>query len=261
MKYASELHIALEAAEKAGAVIREVYQKELDIHQKKDDSPVTEADLKADQVISEMIKNHFPNDGLLTEESQDDGSRFSCNRFWVVDPLDGTKEFIKKNDEFSVNIALVDSQEVVLGVVYLPVQDVFYYATASSGAYKKTKKNGEVKRLKVSDRQSSYRLLVSRSHPSPKTKKMLENYGDQIESITEVGSAIKGCLIAEGLHDRYYNFGHSMKWDTCAVECIVKEAGGFLRKINGESINYNEKETLNQGFFIVNHLNDQWILP
>lgn len=252
MTYELELKKAIEAACSAGEVIMSVYSKAFDVELKKDSSPVTEADIAANHVILNMLQSSFPQDGYLSEETRDDESRFHKNRFWVIDPLDGTKEFIKKNDEFSVNIALVEEGKVVLGVVHLPVSQKTYFAVKNQGAFVSNCKEMTTHKISVSDRMGAYHLLVSRSHPSPKTRLLLEKHASDILTVTEMGSAIKGCIIAEGLFDVYYNFGKSMKWDTCAMECIVTEAGGILRKLNGEPIDYLEKDKVNLGFYIVN---------
>ncbi len=249
-----ELEIAKEAAVLAGETIMKIYNRDFSVGYKDDASPVTEADIAANQVIVSLLREHFPQDGILSEETLDDESRFKAHRFWNIDPLDGTKEFIKKNGEFSVNIALVMGNHVLLGVVYMPVEGMLYYAVSSQGAYKENCHTGNLQRIFVSDRMNALRLLVSRSHPSERTKELIERKKDSLESITEMGSAKKGCVIAEGLYDIYYNFGHSMKWDTCAVECIVAEAGGQLRRLDGTSIDYTERNNLNKGFYIVNRV-------
>lgn len=251
--YEKELKCAIDAAEAAGESILKVYQEEFDIIFKADESPVTEADLLANRIILNQIENEFPTDGILSEESEDDESRFSKKRFWVVDPLDGTKEFIKKNGEFSINIGLVEDNEVVVGVIYIPVWKTLYYAAKNYGAYKRDLNKRTVEKIGVSDRGKPYHLLISRSHPSQKTQTFLAENADIIASVTEMGSSIKGCLIAEGLYDVYYNFGLSMKWDTCAMECIVTEAGGILRKLDDSPINYEEINKLNRGFYIINN--------
>lgn len=252
MKYELELKKAIEAACSAGEVIMSVYAKAFDVQIKTDTSPVTEADIAANHVILNILQSAFPEDGFLSEETVDDESRFVKKRFWVIDPLDGTKEFIKKNDEFSVNIGLVEDGEVVLGLVFLPVSKKTYFATKGQGAYITYCDRMETKKIETSDRIGAYHLLVSRSHPSSKTLLLLERYASEILTVTEMGSAIKGCIIAEGLFDVYYNFGKSMKWDTCAMECIVREAGGLLKRLDGRDIDYTEKEKVNHGFYIVN---------
>lgn len=251
MKYEKELQTAIEAAQHASEKILEIYMKDFSICYKNDQSPVTDADILANQVILSTLTEAFPEDGFLSEESSDDASRFKRSRFWVIDPLDGTKEFIKKNGEFSINIGLVEKGEVVLGVVYVPIRKRVYYAVKGEGAFRK-ETNGKTLQISVSTRTKPYSLLISRSHPSKRTISLLQDQSADILVVTEMGSAIKGCLIAEGLYDVYYNFGHSMKWDTCAMECIVSEAGGELKKLDGTNIDYLEVETKNYGFYIVN---------
>ena len=258
MAFERELEVAIRAAAAASEGIIKIYEADFDVKFKSDASPVTEADLVAGNVIEALLRKHFPDDGFLSEEAEDDGSRFEKKRFWVIDPLDGTKEFVKKNDEFAVNIALVDRGEVALGLVYVPVSQTIYYAIKNQGAYKKTHEG--ISKLSVSDRTNPIRLLVSRSHPSHRTHALIENLKSRVESIQEMGSSIKGCLIAEGLYDIYYNFGTSMKWDTCALECIVSEAGGIMKKLDGTSIDYSEKSKVNKGFFIINRLENKVIL-
>lgn len=251
MSLERELAIAIEAARMAGEKIMEVYRREFSVAYKEDSSPVTDADVEANRWILKTISAAFPDDAFLSEEVKDDDSRFNKKRCWIIDPLDGTKEFIKKNGEFSVSIGLVDDNRVVLGVIYLPVRDRVYYASEGQGSFR-LEHNGQVTRLRVSERTRPFNVLISRSHPSKRTLAMLKLMEKDILSVTEMGSAIKGCLIAEGLYDVYYNFGHSMKWDTCAMEPIVREAGGIMRRLDDLPINYREKETRNYGFYIVN---------
>lgn len=245
-----ELEVAITAARMAGRVIMEVYREAFSVETKADASPVTEADTRANTVILSALHSQFPDDGYLSEESEDDDSRFQKARFWVIDPLDGTKEFIKQNGEFAVSIGLVDAEGVALGVVYGPVEDVLYYAVRGAGAYKEVR--GCRTRIRVSDREKPFLLLVSRSRPPQKTILLLDAYSEWIETVTPMGSALKGCLIAEGAHDVYYNFGRSMKWDTCGMECIVREAGGIMKRLDHEDIDYHERSVSNAGFYILN---------
>lgn len=256
MKLEKELDTALMAAKLASEKILEIYSKDFSVCYKNDQSPLTEADILANQVILETLINVFPEDGFLSEESTDDASRFIRKRCWIIDPLDGTKEFIKKNGEFSINIGLVDEGEVVLGVVFVPVRDRAYYAVKDEGAFRR-ESNGVVERLNVSKRAQPFNLLISRSHPSKKTVSLIQIKAKEILSVSEMGSAIKGCLIAEGLFDVYYNFGHSMKWDTCAMQCIVEEAGGIMRRLDDQMIDYTEDETKNYGFYIINRIENR----
>ncbi len=253
--FINELETAINAAKKAGDKILEIYEKDFEVCYKADESPVTEADIAANTIIETMLKAKFPEDGFLTEEAIDDDSRFKRKRFWIIDPLDGTKEFVKKNGEFAVNIGLVENGEVLLGVIYVPYTETVYYAVKGQGAYQE--RDGIKSQIHVSDRQESYRLLISRSHPSKKTLGVLYAYNDRIYSITKMGSSLKGCMIASGDYDVYYNFGRSMKWDTCAMDCIVSEAGGILRRLDDEPIDYMEREKVNYGFYILNRLENK----
>jgi 3'(2'), 5'-bisphosphate nucleotidase len=258
MVYDAELDVAIKAATLAGERILKVYDKAFEVAYKPDSSPVTEADVSAGLAIEQFIRAHFPDDGFLSEEAEDDGSRHQSARFWVVDPLDGTKEFVKKNDEFAVNIGLVDRGEVVLGVVYVPVTETIYYAVSGQGAYRR--QGDVIEKLRVSERRNPVRLLISRSHPSPRTSELIDQLKSRIECIQEVGSSIKGCLIAAGEYDIYYNFGTSMKWDTCALDCIVREAGGVMKRLDGEAIDYMERSPYNKGFYILNSSANQVML-
>lgn len=250
MAYEKELEIAIRAAVEASQKILDVYSEDFSVKYKSDQSPVTQADLVSGKAIEAILRQAFPNDGFVSEEEEDDGSRLEKKRFWVIDPLDGTKEFVKKNDEFAINIALVDGESPVLGLVYVPVTQTIYYGVKGQGAFKKDQEG--LKEIRVSDRINPLRVLVSRSHPSPKTHALISQLRSRVERIQEMGSSIKGCLIAEGAFDLYYNFGKSMKWDTCALECIVSEAGGLMKKLDGHPIDYNEQNKVNQGFFIIN---------
>ena len=252
MKLKKELETAITAAKLAGETIMAIYSKDFSVCYKDDKSPVTDADVQANKLILESLLSVFPDDGTLSEEARDDASRFEKNRFWVIDPLDGTKEFVKKNGEFSVNIGLVDHGDVVLGVIYIPVRKRVYYAIKGEGAFRQ-EENGETARIHVSNRVKPFNMLISRSHTSKRTISLLKMKAFEILSLTEMGSALKGCLIAEGLYDVYYNFGHSMKWDTCAMTCIIEEAGGIIRRLDDAPIDYTEVETKNYGFYIINN--------
>jgi len=251
MDLSREKKVAIKAALAAGAKILEIYRDVFEVEYKSDKSPVTRADLEADAIINGYLMSEFPNDGYLSEEEEDDFSRFSADRYWLIDPLDGTKEFVKKNGEFTVNIALVDSGSVILSVVYIPVEHVLYYAVKGEGAFKIIE-NKEYK-LSVSNRKSNLRMLISRSRKSPKTLALLDRFGKKFESVIPKGSSLKGCLIAEGKSDVYYNFGKTMKWDTGAMDLIIKESGGIIKTLKDQEINYNEECNVNlNGFYILN---------
>lgn len=247
-----ELEIAILAALEAGNAIKEVYSKEFDVEIKADNSPVTEADLKANSVIISHLKPAFPDYGCLTEEESDNLVRLEKEWCWIIDPLDGTKEFIKRNDEFTVNIALSHHREVVLGVVYAPIFDELYFAVKGQGAYKRLP-DGTDQKLSVSKRTEKIHGLQSQSRPIDMCIDIFETHAETIGQITKLGSSLKGCRIAEGVQDVYFNCGRSMVWDTAAMECIVVEAGGLLRQLNGDPIIYNAEKIVNdRGFYIIN---------
>jgi 3'(2'), 5'-bisphosphate nucleotidase len=244
------LQLAKELAYQAGAAILSVYRNEFDVVFKADESPLTQADLKAHKIICEGIRSHYPDHMVLSEEGNHDFMGPTIEALWVVDPLDGTKEFVKENDEFTVNIAFVEKGDVVMGVVYAPVQDELYYAIKGNGAYLMHGTKRE--RLHVSDRVGEIKLLISRSHQPERSKRLVDDHGNRFESVTAMGSSMKGCQIAAGRFDAYYNFGRTMKWDTCAMQIIVEEAGGTLRRLDGQPIDYLDQDLVNRGFYILN---------
>lgn len=257
MTLEKELEVAIRAAVRAGKQILEVYKGHFEVNFKKDNSPLTEADLKAHDVIVGTIQESFPDHGILSEESAENFSKKNNRCCWVVDPLDGTKEFVKKNDEFTVNIALTHSGTVVMGVVYAPAFEELYYGILGEGAWLTSK--GKTKKISVSNRTEELSILQSRSPQSEKCLEYIEKNKEKIGTITCMGSALKGCRIASGEYDVYYNCGRTMIWDTCAMELIVKEAGGFLSQLDGTDIVYDLKKMVNdKGFYILNALCNQF---
>lgn len=246
----SALEEAKEAAREAGKLILEIYRSDFRVEEKEDHSPVTEADLKANESILNRLKKAFPECAFLAEESRDDPSRRENAWCFIIDPLDGTKEFVKRSDEFTVNIALVYETKPVMGVVYVPVSGRMYYAVRGEGAY--LEKDGQVERIHVSDRVEDIRAAVSKSNSPANIGEILEGYG--IHHIIYAGSSIKGCLIAEGQAEIYYRGGRTCEWDTAAMQCIVEEAGGILRQLDDTEMTYNRENVINEkGFYILNH--------
>lgn len=243
----------LEIARLAGDEILNIYHTEnlfniVDF--KTDDSPLTLADKKSHQVIAQNLEDLYPHIPLLSEEGK--GIPYEIRKywseFWLVDPLDGTKEFIKRNGEFTVNIALIVEQYPVLGVVYCPVMDTFYFAINGTGAYKIHK--GEELRLEISDKKENDLTAVrSRSHASPEEEDVYEKY--HVTDFTSIGSSLKFCMVAEGKADLYYRHGPTMEWDTGAGQAIVESAGfDMINMETGKRFSYNKSSLVNPGFLV-----------
>ncbi len=247
----------IEIARQAGESILSVYHSDtIDIWQKADHSPLTEADLLAHRTIVNGLNQLTPEIPIISEESVNEAyptrAEWSC--FWLVDPLDGTKEFLKRNDQFTVNIALVVDHQPVFGVIYSPVEDKLYYATKGEGAYRQIDSQ-PVERLITQERSISepLRVVVSKSHSSTQTEDFVHQFTSSDRPIEHVaiGSSLKFCLIAEGSADIYPRLVPTMEWDTAAGQIIVNEAGKEVIVIEtGEPLQYN-KESLRNPSFIV----------
>jgi len=243
------LKIMTELAREAGKEILKHYTSAIAVEYKEDQSPVTEADRSANALIVQGLMGWYPDIPVLAEESADDPKRLASRLCFVVDPLDGTKEFIKRNGEFTVNIALVEEGRPILGVIYVPVLDEIYYGSKGLGAYSVIQ--GRTERLRVSERVGDIRLAKSRSYYAPEMDRLIEHNG--IKQVLIAGSAYKGCLLARGDVEVYYRFGRTMEWDTAAMEIIALEAGGLFSGLNGNKFRYNKPNPENPtGFFIIN---------
>lgn len=238
-------HIVLAASEE----ILKVYNTDFNVEKKDDESPVTKADIEANKVIVSILKEEF-NYLIVSEESLNHQQYCDEEYCFIVDPIDGTREFIKKNGEFTVNIALLHKNDLVVGVVYAPVLKEMYYAVKGHGAF--LEKDGQVKRIKVSNRKDQLKVLISRSHQRLKSVELLEENKNKILEVSRLGSSLKGCRIACGDQDAYYRFGPTCIWDTAAMQVIVEEAGGVLKLLDGKKINYRKKDYINDEFYIIN---------
>ncbi|MDW7659685.1 MAG: 3'(2'),5'-bisphosphate nucleotidase CysQ, partial [Bacillota bacterium] len=179
---------------------------------------------------------------------------------FIVDPLDGTKEFIQRNGQFTVNIALVCRQRPVMGVIYVPVSDQLYFAGRGIGAWKEKTGSGLAARLKVSDRIDHLVVAGSRSHASLQEADLMDRHSHLIAETITAGSSLKGCMVAEGKADVYYRFGLTCEWDTAAMQCLAEEAGGIFRQMDGSEMLYNRENSLNEkGFYIVNRAENIWV--
>ncbi len=243
----------LNIAKEAGEKILEIYTRDFIVETKKDQSPLTEADKASHEVIFKNLTQLYPNITVLSEEGKDFPyeERKNWESFWLVDPLDGTKEFIKKNGEFTVNIALIEGEYPVLGVIYLPVLGIFYFGIKDKGAYK-IDSDGKISEIKVNEPSTKNITIVeSRSHPSKDLEEFLNSLNKHYSSIERLqrGSSLKLCAVAEGLADIYPRLGPTMEWDIAAGQAIIEAAGGKVAKLDGERFKYN-KENLKNDYFL-----------
>ncbi|MBT8136061.1 MAG: 3'(2'),5'-bisphosphate nucleotidase CysQ [Gammaproteobacteria bacterium] len=236
-------------ARAAGAAIMEVYARDFDVEVKDDKSPLTEADLAAHRVIAAGLTALEPALPVLSEESgvPDYAERTQWQSYWLVDPLDGTKEFIKRNGEFTVNIALISDHEPILGVVYAPARELEYYGTSNDGAWK-IAADGKPGRISVGAGDGPARIVGSRSHRGASLDAFLENVGDY--EMVPMGSSLKFCVVAEGGADIYPRLGPTNEWDTAAAHAVLTAAGGDVVQLDGQSLRYNAKEPLLNPYFL-----------
>jgi 3'(2'), 5'-bisphosphate nucleotidase len=252
-----------EIAAAAGRAILEVYGRaDFGVTRKSDDSPLTEADRVAHAIITRELAELDPALPILSEESAptDPAVRRKWTRYWLVDPLDGTKEFLKRNGEFTVNIALIDEHRAVLGAVHAPVLDRMYSGAVSLGAWR-SNGSGAAQPIAVrSNAASPLRVVGSRSHPSPELAAYLAGLPQY--DITDMGSSLKICLVAEGAADIYPRLGPTSEWDTAAAQAILESAGGRMIDLSGRPLQYNSKDALlNPHFLAFGDQRRDWLAP
>jgi 3'(2'), 5'-bisphosphate nucleotidase len=272
IQYEKLILTTLIAAKRAGEAILDVYDSDFAVEHKDDKSPLTLADKKSHEIIMDVLEQTITVNNCTVPVLSEEGrgipfdERKEWEYFWLVDPLDGTKEFVKRNGEFTVNIALIQKHKPVLGIIYIPVKDVFYFAAINIGTYKLEDSENLVDNLSIkelldksqrlpltSNNKSSLTVIGSRSHTSEEfsefVKRLNEKYGN-VEFISS-GSSLKLCLVAEGRADVYPRFGPTMEWDTAAGQAIVEQAEGSVMDIQTrEPLRYNKENLLNP-FFIV----------
>ncbi len=239
-------------AKEAGIKIIEIYNDPAFssvVDFKADNSPLTLADKASHNVIVEALKKQFPEIPILSEEDDQIISyeeRSKWDKYWLIDPLDGTKEFIKRNGEFTVNIALIEDQIPVLGVIYVPVAKTFYNGSMD-GAFKR-EENQEPRRIEVNRNDKDRIAVRSKSHAAPEEEEVFKVFG--VVDFISVGSSLKFCMVAEGKADLYYRHGPTMEWDTAAGQAILEASGGYVYRgnTNKERFTYNKKDLLNGSF-------------
>jgi len=245
-----QLASAIKAGELAKREILKIYKTHFDVEIKKDKSPVTMADKKADKIIREFLLKEFPDYSFLTEESVDDKKRLNNDYVWIIDPLDGTTDFIAKNDQFTINIALSYKHKIVVGVIIVPVTNEIYYATNHGGAF--YSKSGTVKEINVNRKKNNLTVLTSISHHGKEEESKIKEYGDLVSNVKKSGAALKACLIARGEAELSFRYNDKTKeWDTAACQIIVKEANGVFVDSKGISITYNKEDVVNHDGYII----------
>ena len=240
--------IAREAAEK----IMEVYETDFEVRNKTDRTPLTRADMASHDVISARLAELTPEIPVLSEEAAHlpYTVRKTWGQYWLVDPLDGTREFIKRNGEFTVNIALIRDNYPVLGVIYAPVRGLCYYAAENEGAYKQDNGATDLRLRAKTSKADSLVVASSRSHGNERQQAFFRKMGNKVETLA-IGSSLKFCLVAEGTADIYARFGPTSEWDSAAGQCIVEEAGGRVTDTGFTRLRYNAKESLINPDFVV----------
>lgn len=244
---------------RASAAILEVYTSQIHVTDKADRSPLTEADLRSHRIIVAGLQALTPNIPILSEEASDISFevRRQWSRYWLVDPLDGTKEFISRNGEFTVNIALIENHRPVLGVVGVPVTDTLYTGIIGTGAFRQHGSEAP-QAIRVTTAHHPLRIVGSRSHDTGKLATLLPNLGPHM--LMKTGSSLKFCLIAEGSADLYPRFGPTSEWDTAAAHAVVSAAGGHVVRTDGSELRYNTKaDVLNPDFLAYGDLEKDWI--
>ena len=249
MNLSEHLDNLIEISSLGGDEILDVYNGTIDVTLKDDLSPLTDADRRSNAVITSKLSALYPEIPILSEEGRkiDFSERKKWSLFWLIDPLDGTKEFIKRNGEFTVNIALIDDGCPIAGIVYAPTKNAFWYGAKGIGSFI-IKNNSKSKEIFVQDDiEDPIRIVSSRSHPSPKLQSYLDRF--QNHEIVNMGSSLKICLVADGTAHIYPRLGPTMEWDSGAGHAVLKYAGGFLTDATtGNELVYNKENLRNPDF-------------
>ena len=247
-------------AERASTAIMEIYETAFEVEHKEDNSPLTAADRASHEIISAGLAGLEPRLPLLSEESppQELTDRLSWRRYWLVDPLDGTKEFVKRNGEFTVNIALIEDHRAVLGIVRAPALDLEYVGATAAGAWRRRGRGPAEPIATAPAPNGRLRVVGSRSHASGALATYLEHLGPH--ELKPMGSSLKICLVADGQADVYPRLGPTSEWDTAAAQAVLESAGGSMISLDGRELRYNKKKSLlNPHFLAVGDSGREWL--
>lgn len=260
MELADLIEPVVALARRAGDAILEVYATDFDVQAKEDDSPLTLADMASHRVIDAGLRALTPDLPIISEESglPEFSERGQWSRYWLIDPLDGTKEFVKRNGEFTVNIALIDNHRSVLGVVHVPVTNKTYTGCEGAGSTVQLNDDAAQKIQVAKTSSSAVRVVGSRSHRGSSLDAYFEALGEV--ELLPMGSSLKFCLVAEGNADIYPRLGLTSEWDTAAAQAVVEQAGGAVLELDGQPLAYNTKEDILNPHFLVRGPQDRnWI--
>ncbi len=247
-------------AEDAGRAILEVYSTDFEVQSKDDASPLTQADLASHRWIDAGLKSLTPDIPVISEESglADFEERSGWELYWIVDPLDGTKEFVNRNDEFTVNIALIEDGVAILGVVHVPVYGRTYVGCKGLGAQRRDGDSDPVSIRVAESTGTPARIVGSRSHRGKSLDAYLAAVGDY--DMVPMGSSLKFCVVAEGEADLYPRLGPTSEWDTAAAQAVVEQAGGSVVTLDGKPMKYNTKaDILNPHFMVIGAADRDWL--
>ena len=247
MQYSSILPNVLKIADTASEKVLSIYKTDFAVEYKADESPITAADLASHRVIVDGLRDLTPDIPILSEEGADIpwAERRQWTRFWLIDPIDGTKEFTQRTDEFTVNIALIEDGEPVLGVVTAPALNLAYWGSKGEGAHKRDSA-GKIQKITVAEPQGKVRVVASKSHLNEDTKAFIEKF--ESRELVQAGSSLKFCRIAEGAADIYPRLGPTCEWDTGAAHAVLSAAGGKVETLEGAPLQYGKEDVLNPFF-------------
>ncbi|WP_339799021.1 3'(2'),5'-bisphosphate nucleotidase CysQ [uncultured Marinobacter sp.] len=247
MNYQTLINDVLAIADTAGKQVMEIYQTDFEVHTKEDSSPITAADMASHHVIVDGLTALTTDIPILSEESANApwAQRRNWSRFWLVDPIDGTKDFTNRTGEFTVNIALIENGEPLLGVVTAPALNEAYWGIVGEGAWKRDP-DGNIRQLTVTEPPAEKRVVASKNHLNDETREFIEALGAHV--LVQAGSSLKFCRIAEGAADIYPRLGPTCEWDTGAAHAVLTAAGGKITQMDGTPLVYGKEDVLNPFF-------------
>lgn len=242
----------------AGQAICEIYEHDFAVQYKSDTTPLTQADLAAHAIIQQFCVTHYPHIDFISEEGEFKHD-YSKELAFMCDPLDGTKEFVARNGEFTVNLALLRNDRPILGIIYAPISRTMFYAMEHQGAFMQVG-NHEPVRIHTSQKMNQFKAVISRTHVGEKELAFLRQHQAHIALTTPVGSSLKGCIIAAGFADVYVRYGPTQEWDIAAMDILVHEAGGVLQSMDHTKLTYRKEVSANPHFYVLNTINNKWLI-